>query len=190
MTYYYVSSKQPDYIMHSATLGMKWGVRRYQNEDGSLTPEGKERYGRTTEYNKKISKAKDKSKKAYESGKTLKGDYYKKKSTLYQNSKKKLDEDLNSSKNSDDVNLARVKSKMRDNVNDTYGYEDYRDEYLTGKMNKKGKSGKGSTYRSFAERRDRIRQITSRMLDNYENLEKRSNDRERVFFELLANMKH
>ena len=25
--------------------GMKWGVRRYQNEDGSLTPAGKKRYG-------------------------------------------------------------------------------------------------------------------------------------------------
>lgn len=24
---------------------MKWGVRKYQNEDGSLTPAGKERYG-------------------------------------------------------------------------------------------------------------------------------------------------
>lgn len=32
-------------LQHFGTLGMKWGVRNYQNEDGSLTPAGKERYG-------------------------------------------------------------------------------------------------------------------------------------------------
>lgn len=30
--------------MHHGILGMKWGVRRYQNEDGSLTNAGKQRY--------------------------------------------------------------------------------------------------------------------------------------------------
>lgn len=32
-------------IVHSGTKGMKWGQRRYQNPDGSLTPAGRERYG-------------------------------------------------------------------------------------------------------------------------------------------------
>ena len=36
------------YIAHSGTKGMKWGVRKYQNEDGSLTEAGKERYGKTS----------------------------------------------------------------------------------------------------------------------------------------------
>ncbi len=34
------------YLRHSGIKGMKWGVRRYQNKDGSLTPAGKKRYDR------------------------------------------------------------------------------------------------------------------------------------------------
>lgn len=33
-------------LCHAGIKGMKWGVRRYQNTDGSLTPAGKQRYAR------------------------------------------------------------------------------------------------------------------------------------------------
>ena len=33
------------YLYHYGIKGQKWGVRRFQNEDMSLTPAGKERYG-------------------------------------------------------------------------------------------------------------------------------------------------
>ena len=35
----------PEELYHHGVKGMKWGVRRFQNKDGSLTAEGRKRYG-------------------------------------------------------------------------------------------------------------------------------------------------
>lgn len=37
-----------DTLMHHGIKGQKWGLRRYQNEDGSLTAAGKKRAVRST----------------------------------------------------------------------------------------------------------------------------------------------
>ena len=50
-----------DEIKHHGIKGQKWGVRRYQNEDGSLTNAGKKRYGTQENFEKQYQVDKKKS---------------------------------------------------------------------------------------------------------------------------------
>ena len=79
-------------LLHWGIKGMKWGVRRYQNKDGTLTPAGKKRYNAEMERLKneekilknkeatraKIAKLETKQKEIDERKKALNGDSGKK----------------------------------------------------------------------------------------------------------------
>ena len=47
-------------LFHHGTKGMHWGIRRYQNPDGSLTPEGRKRYMNNPRWRAKYLKIKKK----------------------------------------------------------------------------------------------------------------------------------
>ena len=53
------------YIYHHGIKGQKWGIRRFQNKDGSLTTAGKKRYSDNSENVERASKEYTKSRKAY-----------------------------------------------------------------------------------------------------------------------------
>lgn len=57
---YYAASYEGDWVAHHGILGQKWGVRRFQNPDGTLTDKGRARVkklqNKEARYNAKADK--------------------------------------------------------------------------------------------------------------------------------------
>lgn len=129
--YVTVNSGQ-DYLSHHGILGMKWGIRRYQNDDGTLTAVGKKRYGNAeTEFSELNAARKEyKQSKDYYMKKTAAGLLYNRKATDRLNkSVKRLANaktDLNDAK--DRVSLQNQKKKGKRQIKLE---ESYRDKGLT-----------------------------------------------------------
>ena len=109
-------------LLHWGIKGMKWGVRRYQNKDGTLTPAGKKRYNAEMERLKneekilknkeatraKLAKLETKRKEIDERKKALNGDSGKKTVT-----KKAVDESEPKSKSVKDMSDEELAAVVR-----------------------------------------------------------------------------
>ena len=56
MAVYYALENSTNTLKHYGIKGMKWGVRRFQNSNGTLTDEGKKRYGSSANPRKAMRK--------------------------------------------------------------------------------------------------------------------------------------
>lgn len=74
-------------LVHFGIIGQKWGVRRFQNEDGTLTEEGKKRYGADFQIDESKPKAVPNGHTRYGRGKELD----KERSSLYRKEYKRIE---------------------------------------------------------------------------------------------------
>ena len=100
-----------EFLMHHGIKGMRWGVRRFQNKDGSLTPAGKKRY------DVDIEGAKRNLEKAKQAEKQAKRDYNRASlsynyNTTYKAAKKYTDRMMKTEWAKQDLRSEQIKQKL------------------------------------------------------------------------------
>ena len=108
-----------DELYHWGVKGMKWGVRRYQNEDGSLTAAGRSRYSTVADAKEAYRKAKKTSADKYS---TATGGIYGR-ATVTRNQRKDYSKDVQAYNNSlaqrtgakYDYKIAKAQQKGKNN---------------------------------------------------------------------------
>ena len=142
-----------DELYHWGVKGMKWGVRRYQNEDGSLTSAGRSRYSTVADAKEAYRKAKKTSADKYS---TAAGGIYGGRFTVTRNQRKDYSRDVQAYNNS----LAQRTGAKYD--------------YKIAKAQQKGKNNKVAELRVKQERvvkrqKNRASIANAYIRDTYEN---------------------
>ena len=109
-----------DELYHWGVKGMKWGVRRYQNEDGTLTSAGRSRYSTVADAKEAYRKAKKESADKYS---TAVGGNYGGRLTVTRNQRKDYSRDVQAYNNSlakrtgakYDYKIAKAQQKGKNN---------------------------------------------------------------------------
>ena len=131
----------PSYLIHHGVKGQHWGERKYQYEDGSLTPEGRKHYGigeKDLEEMKKLSKKKRSNDGIYKNnsviGKSLTYNLIRK--AARNKASKKLDRKIDESINENDKNKIKKlnnntlqkRMKLEMKIDDIYDNEKLSEE--------------------------------------------------------------
>lgn len=168
------------WLAHHGIKGQKWGVRRFQNKDGSLTAAGKKRYGEDSP-NRQLKKKYAKTRDELDSAWKQRSDEY---SSLDEAKMKELDERSQKISGMDywDAWDAAEKEYLKDRENFKY------EGSLYEKMNQLDED----TYDKYKEKEDEIkiryddkfREIGEQFVDEYMNTKKVS----KITFDDLSKM--
>ena len=109
-----------EYLEHHGIKGQKWGIRRFQNEDGSLTAEGKQRYDKIQ---KEAAKYEKKSQKQQEYANSIMRTIARRNGLAYDSEMVSLENSIQKSKRYKDIANSlknqKITDKTFDEINNT-----------------------------------------------------------------------
>ena len=158
---FYAEDNNSNELYHFGVKGLKWGIRRYQNKDGTLTPKGRARASK--QYKKYMSRA---AANVETSSNWMKG---------YNRAADKMNNGLTDRYNSEYDKRLGSKAKNHDYLNDdayNNGYEDLFDSVL----NKEVASVKLESYRNDKNYKKAQTLVKKYKMESFENLVKENND--------------